>query len=77
MKVYLDAKQDPAKLKSLYFHMANVENNVKNSSFSVGTLDCLSAQVNGQRVNKNDEWEKTHNYRGVYDMIHSQNRYVN
>ena len=76
MSLYKDVKRDSVRLKCLFQHMSRIEHNVKNNLFSVKVFDCLSVNVKGQTVKRNEEWEKTHNYKGLYDMIHSGKRLV-
>jgi len=70
-KVFTEIKKDPAKLKSFYYHMGKIENNVMNNSFSVRTLNCLDLGASEETEEQNNR-----SYRGVYDMIHSENRLV-
>jgi len=76
MSLYKDVKRDSVRLKCLFQHMSRIEQNVKNNLFSVKVFDCLSVNVKGQTVKRNEEWEKTHNYKGLYDMIHSGKRLI-
>ena len=42
----------------------------------VVTINCLEAEYKGKRVEVSEEWERNHNYKGVYDMILDNNRLV-
>ena len=41
----------------------------------VVTINCLEAEYKGKRVEVSEEWERNHNYKGVYDMILDNNRF--
>jgi len=76
LPLYKDRKKSAARLQALERRLRRLDRNLQENKFKVYTIDCLEAELNGKKVVKSDEWEATHNYRGVYDMILDSNRLI-
>jgi len=76
LPLYKERKKSAARLQALERRLRRLDRNLRENRFEVKTIDCLEAELCGKKVVKSDEWEATHNYRGVYDMILDSNRLI-
>ena len=73
LSVYRDIISDATKLEILYRKLLKVEQNVISSNYRVRTINCLEVEVGGAKVERDSEWSRNHNYKGVYDMVLDNN----
>jgi WD40 repeat protein len=76
LPLYKERKKSATRLQALERRLRRLDMNLRENRFEVKTIDCLEAELHGKKVVKSDEWEATHNYRGVYDMILDSNRLI-
>jgi len=76
MPMFKQIMNSSEKLQCFYKKLIKIEDNVRSNKCRVRTLNCLDAEFDGKKVVRSTEWEKNHNYRGVYDMILNNNRLV-
>ena len=73
MQIYQDIVNDSERLQQFYKKLRRVDSNLNTNNYRVRTIDCLSAEADGKRVEVNSEWSRDHNYKGVYDMVLCKN----
>lgn len=76
LPIYTQIKQSAPRLQLFLRKLSRLQDNLVNNRYKVRTIDCLEAEFEGKKVVKSSEWERNHNYKGVYDMILDDNRLV-
>lgn len=76
LPLYTGRRRSAARLQHFLRRLVRLRGNLREGRYSVRTIHCLEAELGGARVVKSEEWERNHNYRGVYDMILDDNRLV-
>jgi len=76
MPMFKQIMNSSEKLQCFYRKLIKIEDNVRSNKCRIRTLNCLDAEFDGKKVVRSSEWEKNHNYRGVYDMILNKNRMI-
>ena len=73
MSIYSDISNNATKLEIFFKKLLKVDENVLSNNYRVRTLNCLEAEIDGKRVEKDSEWNRNYNYKGVYDMVLNKN----
>lgn len=76
LPLFLDIRRSATRLQKLARRLARLHNNIQDNKCKVVTINCLEAEYKGKRVEVSEEWERNHNYKGVYDMILDNNRLI-
>jgi len=69
LKLYTDIEKRAVNYQRFYRKLNAIESNFVKEKFTVRTLDCLNTSWRGEKVERNFEWESSHNFKGVYDII--------
>jgi len=71
---YHAIKKSAQCLRKFYSCLTKINENLNGGKFARNYLNCIDVELNGRKVVQNSEWDRRHNYRGVYDMVYHKGR---
>eukprot|EP00088_Acartia_fossae_P019196 TRINITY_DN2116_c0_g1_i2.p1 TRINITY_DN2116_c0_g1~~TRINITY_DN2116_c0_g1_i2.p1 ORF type:complete len:501 (+),score=63.18 TRINITY_DN2116_c0_g1_i2:33-1535(+) len=71
---YVQSKTCAKSLRKFYQDLVNVQKNFETGKCKKTIIDCQEASLKGRKVEKNPEWSRNHNFKGVYDMTLNEGR---
>jgi len=71
---YHTIKKSSKCLRNYFNCLIKIMDNLNSGKCRKKYLNCLDAELNGRQVVQNSEWNRRHNYRGVYDMVYDEGR---
>ena len=71
LSIYENIISSAEKLEKFYRKLVIIQDNLTKNNYRVRTIDCLEAEIDGKKIQKNSEYKR--NNKGVYDMVLDKN----